>query len=168
MVAGAWDVSSCSLIGVTATSGTTDQHRQYSQNDRKFKIIILRRVMEAMLRPFLPDRLRSSLAGRVGPLHHLPTLLRFAWSTSPALTLFSLGLRIVRAGVPAWMLYLAKLLVDAVVAGRSDPASGFAVTGWLADPGLRPRRRPRQAVRTCRQIRMRSISSRFTSSLRRS
>lgn len=89
------------------------------------------------MRPFRPDRLRSSLAGRVGPLRHLSTLLRFAWSTSPALTLFSLGLRIVQEDVPAWMLYVAKLFVDAVVAGRSDPASGLAVMDWLADPCLR-------------------------------
>ncbi|KQQ15543.1 hypothetical protein ASF59_14550 [Methylobacterium sp. Leaf121] len=35
------------------------------------------------------------------------------------------------------MLYIAKLVVDAMVAGRADPASGVAVTDWLADPGLR-------------------------------
>ena len=139
VIAGAWDVSSCSWAGATAASGTTDQHRQYSQNDRKNKIIILRRVMEAMLRPFLPDRLRSSLAGRVGPLHHLPTLLRFAWSTSPALTLVSLSLRIVRTGVPAGMLYVVKLVVYALVAGRADPTSGVPETDWLADPSLRHR-----------------------------
>lgn len=57
--------------------------------------------------------------------------------TSPALTLLSLGLRIIREDAPAWILYVAKLLVDAVVAGRSDPVSGVAVMDWLADPCLR-------------------------------
>lgn len=52
----------------------------------------------------------------------------------------SLGLRIFRAGVPAEMLYVVKLIVDAVVAERADPSSGVPETDWLADPGLRHRR----------------------------
>jgi DNA-binding phage protein len=37
------------------------------------------------------------------------------------------------------MLYVVKLIVDAVVAGRADPASGVPEADWLADPGLRHR-----------------------------
>ncbi|WP_458436926.1 hypothetical protein [Methylorubrum extorquens] len=37
------------------------------------------------------------------------------------------------------MLYVVKLVVDAVVAGRADPASGAPETDWLADPSLRHR-----------------------------
>jgi ATP-binding cassette subfamily B protein len=55
-------------------------------------------------------------------------LLHLAWSTSLALTLTCLSLRIVRAGVPAGWLYVAKLVVDAVVAGRADLTSSIAVT----------------------------------------
>ena len=95
-----------------------------------------------MLQPSMPERLRRTLSVRLGPLRHLPALVRLAWSTSPALTLASLGLRVIRAGVPAAMLYVAKLVVDAVVAGRVGhasgmPASGMAMADWLADPGLR-------------------------------
>ena len=41
VVAVAWDVSSCSLTGAMAASGTTDQHRQYGRNGRNIKILIL-------------------------------------------------------------------------------------------------------------------------------
>ena len=81
------------------------------------------------------ERLRSAAATRVGPLRHLPALFRLAWSTSRALTLLSVGLRLARAAVPALMLYVAKLVVDTVVAGRAEPPAGAA--GWSADPLLR-------------------------------
>lgn len=38
-----------------------------------------------------------------------------------------LSLRIIRAGVPAGCLYVAKLVVDAAVAGRADLTSSVAV-----------------------------------------
>lgn len=139
VVAGTWGFSSCSLTGPTTARGTTDQHRQYDRNGRKIKIIILWHGTEAMLRPLVSDRLRSFLVGRVAPSHHVPAPLHFAPLTSPTLTLASLGLRIVRTGVPAEMLYVVKFIVDAVVAGRADPASGVPETDWLADPGLRHR-----------------------------
>ena len=68
-------------------------------------------------------RLRRSLAMRVGNFRHLPALFRLAWSTSRALTAGSIGLRIIRAALPGLMLYIAKLIVDAVVAGRSAGGS---------------------------------------------
>ena len=102
----------------------------------KIKIIILLHVTEAMQRPLLSDRL-SLLAERAAPSRHLPAPLRFAPLTSPTLTLASLGLHTVRTGVPAGMLYVVKLVVDAVVAGRADPASGVPETDWLADLRLR-------------------------------
>ncbi|MFJ7440471.1 hypothetical protein ACIQW5_22745 [Methylorubrum thiocyanatum] len=91
--------------------------------------------------PRLPfsDRLRLSLAGRVAPSRHRPAPLRFAGSTSPTLTLASLGLRIDRTGVPAGVLHVVKLIVDAVVVGRPDPASGVPKMDRLTDPGLRDR-----------------------------
>jgi hypothetical protein len=67
-------------------------------------------------------------------LLHLPALLHLAWSTSPALTLICLSLRIVRAGVPAGWLYVAKFVVDPVVAGRADLISGVAVADWIGSP----------------------------------
>ncbi len=91
--------------------------------------------MEAMPRLPFSDRLRLSLAGRVATSRHRPAPLRFARSTSPTLTLASLGLRIVRTGVPTGVLHVVKLIVDAVVAGRADPASGVPKMDRLTDPG---------------------------------
>jgi hypothetical protein len=51
--------------------------------------------------------------------------------------LVSLGLRIAWTDVSAGMLYVVKLIVDAVVAGRADPAFGVPETDCLTDPGLR-------------------------------
>ena len=81
--------------------------------------------------------LRGAFSIRIGPLRHLPALVRLAWDTSRALTLAGVGLRLVRAAVPALMLYVAKLVVDAVVAGRAGPAAGQTVADWLADPQFR-------------------------------
>jgi ATP-binding cassette subfamily B protein len=78
--------------------------------------------------------LRRAAAARLGPLRHLPALFRLAVATDPRLTAASLALRLLRAGLPALMLYVAKLVVDAVVAGRAGPPPDAA--GWLADPRL--------------------------------
>ncbi|GEO98137.1 ABC transporter ATP-binding protein [Methylobacterium haplocladii] len=82
------------------------------------------------------EGLRRTLVTRAGALRHLPALFRLAWATSPALTLGSVGLRLVRAALPTLMLYVAKLVIDTVVAGRADPAAAAAVDG-LGDPRLR-------------------------------
>lgn len=77
--------------------------------------------------------LRRAASARLGPLRHLPALFRLALATDPRLTAASLALRLLRAGLPAAMLYVAKLVVDAVVAGRAGPPPE---AGWLADPRL--------------------------------
>ncbi len=76
---------------------------------------------------------RRAAAARLGPLRHLPALFRLAVATDPRLALASLTLRLLRAGLPALMLYVAKLVVDAVVAGRAGPPPS---DGWLTDPRL--------------------------------
>ena len=81
--------------------------------------------------------LRRALAARAGALRHLPALFRLAWAASPWLTTASIGFRLVRAGLPALMLYVAKLVIDAVVAGRAPDAGLGGVTDWLSDPRLR-------------------------------
>ncbi len=86
-----------------------------------------------IVRRSLTDRLRSAVDARIGPLRHLPALFRLAWATSRTLTLLSVGLRIARAAVPALMLYVAKLVVDTVVAGRADPAQAGS-TSWFSGP----------------------------------
>ncbi len=82
--------------------------------------------------PLLPsplERLRRALRERLGSLRHLPALFRLVWAASPALTAASIGLRLVRAVLPVLMLYVAKLILDAVVGARgSAEPSGALIT----------------------------------------
>ncbi len=81
--------------------------------------------------------LRSTAAARIGPLRHLPALFRLAWATSRTLTLLGIGLRIARAAVPALTLYVAKLVVDTVVAGQAEAGALSTAADWFASPLLR-------------------------------
>ncbi|GAB3332567.1 ABC transporter ATP-binding protein [Marilutibacter aestuarii] len=72
---------------------------------------------------------KPSLRERFDALRNLPPFLRMIWATSPALTLMTLGLRLVRAFLPVLMLFVGKLIIDEVVA---LVGSGVA-TGTLAD-----------------------------------
>ncbi len=58
---------------------------------------------------------RPSLRDRVGALRNLPPFLREIWATSRALTLASLGLRLLRALMPVATLYIGKLIIDEAV-----------------------------------------------------
>ena len=58
---------------------------------------------------------RPSLRDRVSALRNIPPFLRQIWSTSKALTLVSLGLRLVRALLPIATLYVGKLIIDEAV-----------------------------------------------------
>ncbi|MER2249221.1 ABC transporter ATP-binding protein [Methylorubrum podarium] len=87
--------------------------------------------------PSATARLRRAAAARIGPFRHLPALFRLAWATNRSLTLASIGLRLARAAIPALMLYVAKLVVDTVVAGQVGAAPPASVSDWLATPLLR-------------------------------
>ncbi len=76
-----------------------------------------------------PGGSKPSLRERFDALRNLPPFLRMIWSTSPALTLMTLGLRLVRAFLPVLMLYVGKLIIDEVVL---LVGSGVA-TGSLAE-----------------------------------
>jgi len=56
-----------------------------------------------------------SLRERVSALRNLPPFLREIWSTSRALTIASLGLRVIRALLPIATLYIGKLIIDEAV-----------------------------------------------------
>ncbi|HZX78071.1 ABC transporter ATP-binding protein [Lysobacter sp.] len=58
---------------------------------------------------------RPSLRERFDALRNLPPFLRQIWATSPALTLATLGLRVVRAFLPIATLYVGKLIIDEAV-----------------------------------------------------
>lgn len=82
-------------------------------------------------------RLNRIVAERLGTLRYLPPLVRLVHAASPRLFLASLGLRLVRAGLPVLMLYLAKLILDAIVAEHARPhPAGTDLAAWLADPAL--------------------------------
>jgi len=83
---------------------------------------------------------RPTLRQRFGALRNLPPFLRQVWQTSPALTLASLGLRVVRALLPVAMLYVGKLIIDTALAlsqhGPGFPGFTEALATGLLNPLL--------------------------------
>src|SRR5690606_19068372 len=93
-----------------------------------------------------------SLRERFGALRHLPRLFRLVWATSPAMTAANLALRLVRALQPVALLYVGKLVIDAVVrllgAGYAYGGAGEWVwSGALDRLAVRGLTRPRRARR---------------------
>jgi ATP-binding cassette subfamily B protein len=76
-----------------------------------------------------------SPGARLGALRYLPTLLREIAAASPRLLAASIALRLVAACLPVLSLYLAKLILDGIVAEHARPAPGTGLADWLADPG---------------------------------
>ena len=64
---------------------------------------------------------------RFQALKHLPKLLRLVWAAQPAYVVGILFLRVARAGVPLVVLWIAKLIIDEVVAAMGIAAAGGAV-----------------------------------------
>ncbi|MUV14469.1 ABC transporter ATP-binding protein [Noviluteimonas gilva] len=67
-----------------------------------------------MAQPARPSD-NPTLRERVGALRNLPPFLREIWATSRALTITSLGLRLIRALLPIATLYVGKLIIDEAV-----------------------------------------------------
>ncbi|RSK40865.1 ABC transporter ATP-binding protein [Hymenobacter perfusus] len=63
-----------------------------------------------------------SVKERFSALKNLPEFLRLVWQTSPGLTLGNVALRLLRAALPVAMLYVAQLILDAVVQLSRQPA----------------------------------------------
>jgi ATP-binding cassette, subfamily B, bacterial len=80
-----------------------------------------------------PPQLR--MRERFGALRNVPPFLRMVWQTSPALTLASLSLRLVRALLPVATLFVGKLIIDEVLRLAQLPDAPGTLTGWL-DSGL--------------------------------
>ncbi|MDP4022360.1 ABC transporter ATP-binding protein [Methylobacterium sp. NEAU 140] len=85
-----------------------------------------------------PPRDRGAGAARLGALRRLPALFREIAAASPGLLAASLGLRLVAALLPVASLYLAKLILDGIVAEHARPVAADGPAGglaaWLADP----------------------------------
>ncbi|ALJ28113.1 MULTISPECIES: ABC transporter ATP-binding protein [Stenotrophomonas] len=78
---------------------------------------------------------RPSFRERMNAMRNLPPFLRQVWQTSPALTLASLCLRLLRALLPVAMLYVGKLIIDEAVrlagAGAMPPLGEALASGHL-------------------------------------
>ena len=64
---------------------------------------------------------KQSLRQRVSALRNLGPFLAQVWQTSPALTCATVALRLLRAMLPVTMLYVAKLIIDEVIALAGAP-----------------------------------------------
>jgi ATP-binding cassette subfamily B protein len=68
-----------------------------------------------------PTKQRSGATGwreRFRALRSIPAFLRLVWETHHGYTIATVGLRLVRAGVPIATLWVAKMIIDNVVAAR--------------------------------------------------
>ena len=81
--------------------------------------VVQRRIRHMSANTPAPSAKRTaggpSLRDRFNALRNLPPFLRQIWATSPALTLATLGLRLVRAFLPIATLYVGKLIIDEAV-----------------------------------------------------
>ena len=97
--------------------------------------------MSASPRSAAPERAPAptpSLRERFDAMRNVPPFLRQIWAASPALSITSLGLRLVRAFLPVVMLYIGKLIIDEVVRlvglGVTFDSLGGAWRGGLLQP----------------------------------
>lgn len=68
------------------------------------------------MRPHAVDASEVAWRDRLRALGNIPPLLRMVWETSPSLALASLLLRLIAAFQPLALLWVAKLIIDSVVA----------------------------------------------------
>src|SRR5690606_1794359 len=98
-----------------------------------------RRGTEAAPKPSRADS-RPSLRERFDAMRNLPPFLRQIWATSPALSMTSLGLRVIRAFLPILTLYVGKLIIDEVIRlvglGLGFDSIGEAWRGGQLEPLL--------------------------------
>ena len=74
----------------------------------------------AFSRPSDPDT--ATWRERLAALRHVPPLVRLVWQTHRGYTTTMVALRIARAFVPIATLWIGKLIIDTVVAGREHGA----------------------------------------------
>ncbi len=77
------------------------------------------------------SRTPQSFRERVGAWRHLPTFVRLVWDASPTLTLASFALRLARSAIPVLVLYVSKLIFDAVVTEAKLPHPAWSAAEWI-------------------------------------
>jgi ATP-binding cassette subfamily B protein len=81
---------------------------------------------------------RQTWRERFAALSNVPPFLREVWRINRALTLASVGLRLVRALLPVATLYVGKLIIDEVLALLAGAALPGELGPALSSPALRP------------------------------
>jgi len=71
-------------------------------------------------------------------MRHLPRYLVEIWQTSPFLTGSSVLLRLIRALIPAAMLYVGKRIIDTILPLMQQGAPSGDLLGWLASDSAHP------------------------------
>src|SRR6476469_1602859 len=86
----------------------------------------------------LPDdrNQKRTLRERMATIGHLGRLAAQVWRTSPALTIITIALRLVRAVHPVVALYVGKLIIDEVVRQIGQAPPGPALSDWFASGRL--------------------------------
>ncbi|WP_293864463.1 ABC transporter ATP-binding protein [uncultured Alsobacter sp.] len=74
----------------------------------------------------------APVVSRLGALRHIPAVVRLVYEASPLLAVSSIALRTVRALLPVAILFLAKLILDEVVAQARGPSPGGIAAWWAA------------------------------------
>ncbi len=84
-----------------------------------------------MARPGPPPQLKT-VRERLGAMRHVVPLFGLVWRTNRALTISTMGVRLVRALLPVVSLYIGKLIIDEVIAKAALPTHPATLAEWLA------------------------------------
>lgn len=75
------------------------------------------------------ELLMNNITKRLGPfVHTVRRALSFVWQSSPRLTLGNIVVRVLQGLLPLLVLYLTKLLIDAVTEGLKTPSDDSSLT----------------------------------------
>ena len=82
----------------------------------------------------------TTFRARVAALRNVTPFLRLVWQTSPALTSWTLAVRLLRALLPVVTLYVGKLIIDEVVRVVGTGAGGgvMSLAEWSSGGRLHP------------------------------
>ncbi len=71
-----------------------------------------------------------TLKDRFSALNNLPRFFKLVWQASPALTITNAALRIVRSAIPVAILFIAKLIIDQIIALSNGPQGADHTYLW--------------------------------------
>lgn len=74
---------------------------------------------------------KTTVKDQFSALRNLPRFFRMVWHTSPALTLCSIVLRLLRSAIPLSLLYVGKLIIDEVITQAKLPGTHDLSHLWL-------------------------------------